>query len=60
MPFQCHNFFVLILQVAEEIWVCEKGTVTKWEGGILNYKEHLKTKVLKENARAEKEQARRK
>lgn len=52
--------FRLINQVAEEIWVCEKGTVTKWEGGILNYKEHLKAKVLKENAKAEKEQNRRK
>lgn len=52
--------FRLINQVAEEIWICEKGTVTKWEGGILNYKEHLKTKVLKENAKAEKEQNRRK
>lgn len=49
-----------MLQVAEEIWVCEKGAVTKWEGGILNYKEHLKTKVLKANAQAEKEHGRRK
>lgn len=46
--------FRLINQVAEEIWICEKGTVTKWEGGILDYKEHLKTKVLKENAKSEK------
>ncbi|XP_052126850.1 ATP-binding cassette sub-family F member 2 [Frankliniella occidentalis] len=47
--------FRLISQVAEVIWICENGTVTKWEGGILNYKEHLKSKILKENARAEKE-----
>lgn len=40
--------FRLISQVAEEIWVCEKGTVTKWKGDILSYKEHLKSKVLKE------------
>ncbi|XP_034255272.1 ATP-binding cassette sub-family F member 2 [Thrips palmi] len=52
--------FRLINQVAEEIWICEKGTVTKWEGGILDYKEHLKTKVLKENAKSEKELGRRK
>lgn len=52
--------FRLINQVAEEIWICENGAVTKWEGGILNYKEHLKTKVLKANAKAEKEQNRRK
>lgn len=37
-------------QVAEEIWICENGTVTKWEGGILKYKDHLKSKILKENA----------
>lgn len=39
------NVFVL-LQVAEEIWVCEKGAVTKWQGGILKYKEHLKNKII--------------
>ncbi|XP_050520055.1 ATP-binding cassette sub-family F member 2 [Daktulosphaira vitifoliae] len=44
--------FRLISQVAEEIWVCEKGTVTKWQSGILDYKEHLKKKVLKNNADA--------
>lgn len=38
------------LQVAEEIWICENGTVTKWQGGILKYKDHLKSKILKENA----------
>lgn len=41
---------VIILQVAEEIWICENGTVTKWQGGILKYKDHLKSKILKENA----------
>lgn len=41
--------FRLISQVAEEIWVCEKGTCTKWQGGILEYKEHLKSKILKDN-----------
>ncbi|XP_065162979.1 ATP-binding cassette sub-family F member 2 [Atheta coriaria] len=40
--------FRLISQVAEEIWVCEKGTCTKWKGDILTYKDHLKTKVLKD------------
>ncbi|XP_012257799.1 ATP-binding cassette sub-family F member 2 [Athalia rosae] len=47
--------FRLINQVAEEIWVCENGTVTKWQGGILNYKEHLKTKVLKDNQKSQKD-----
>nr|ASS36027.1 ABCF2 [Samia ricini] len=42
--------FRLINQVAEEIWICENGTVTKWEGGILKYKDHLKSKILKDNA----------
>lgn len=41
--------FRLISQVAKEIWVCEKATVTKWKGGILDYKEHLKNKIENEN-----------
>lgn len=43
--------FRLINQVAEEIWVCENGTVTKWQGDILAYKEFLREKVLKDNAK---------
>ncbi|CAG9858296.1 unnamed protein product [Phyllotreta striolata] len=43
--------FRLISQVAEEIWVCEKETVTKWQGDILSYKDHLKSKILKEAAK---------
>merc|ERR1712154_743721 len=39
--------FRLIDQVAEEIRICEKQTVTKWEGDILSYKDHLKAKVMK-------------
>ncbi|XP_071452050.1 ATP-binding cassette sub-family F member 2 [Hetaerina americana] len=42
--------FRLISQVAEEIWVCEKGTVTKWEGDILSYKDHLKARIASENS----------
>jgi len=41
--------FRLIDQVAEEIWICEKQTVTKWEGDIISYKDHLKAKVMKES-----------
>lgn len=37
--------FRLINQVAKEIWVCEKGTITKWKGDILSYKSYLKSKV---------------
>lgn len=40
--------FRLINQVAEEIWVCENTSVTKWAGNILDYKEHLKSKIMKE------------
>jgi len=37
--------FRLINQVAKEIWVCEHGTVKKWEGDIFNYKKTLKNKI---------------
>merc|ERR1712025_530525 len=40
--------FRLIDQVADTIWICEKQTVTKWEGDIISYKDHLKAKVMKE------------
>ena len=33
--------FRLINQVAKEIWVCDKGKITKWKGDILNYKQQL-------------------
>lgn len=35
-------------QVAQEIWVCEKQTITKWNRDILAYKEHLKSKIEKQ------------
>ena len=37
------------LQVADQIWICEKQKVTKWEKDILAYKDHLKAKVMKES-----------
>merc|ERR1712012_881220 len=40
--------FRLINQVADKIWICENQTVTKWDGDILAYKDHLKSKVMKE------------
>lgn len=46
--------FRLINQVAEEIWVCENETVTKWNGGILDYKDHLKQKITDESERKKK------
>ncbi|RKP38903.1 P-loop containing nucleoside triphosphate hydrolase protein [Dimargaris cristalligena] len=41
--------FRLISQIAQEIWVCDKRTVTKWDsdGGIESYKKMLKKKMLK-------------
>jgi len=33
--------FRLINQVAEEIWECNHGTITKWNGDIISYKENL-------------------
>ncbi|XP_060949694.1 ATP-binding cassette, sub-family F, member 2b [Limanda limanda] len=39
--------FRLIQQVAQEIWVCENQTITKWNKDILSYKEHLKSKIAK-------------
>ncbi|XP_064947239.1 ABC transporter F family member 1 isoform X1 [Musa acuminata AAA Group] len=37
--------FRLINQVADEIWVCENEAVTKWEGDIMDFKEHLRSKA---------------
>jgi len=37
--------FRLIMQVAKEIWVCDKGKVTPWKGDIFSYKKTLKSKV---------------
>nr|TKW07258.1 hypothetical protein SEVIR_7G296300v2 [Setaria viridis] len=34
--------FRLINQVAREIWVCENQAVTRWEGDIMGFKEHLR------------------
>lgn len=43
--------FRLINQVAEEIWICENERVTKWNGNILDYKDHLKSHIDKEAAK---------
>merc|ERR1712110_1120601 len=40
--------FRLINQVADQIWICEKQTVSKWDRDIIAYKDHLKSKVMKE------------
>lgn len=38
--------FRLISKVANEIWICENQTVTKWNGTIQEYKDVLKANVL--------------
>uniref|UniRef100_A0A0E0LY17 ABC transporter domain-containing protein n=1 Tax=Oryza punctata TaxID=4537 RepID=A0A0E0LY17_ORYPU len=38
--------FRLINQVAQEIWVCEKQAVTRWEGDIMDFKEHLRSRAV--------------
>jgi len=43
--------FRLINQVADTIWICENQKVTEWKGDILTYKDHLKTKVLRQLAK---------
>jgi len=39
--------FRLINQVAKDIWLCDKKKITRWEGGIEAYKQHLKRKMNK-------------
>lgn len=40
--------FRLISQVAEEIWICQNGTVTKWENDIFSYKSTLSRTIEKD------------
>ena len=40
--------FRLVSQVAEQIWVCDKGCVTKWDGDIFSFKEHLRNEIDKD------------
>lgn len=45
--------FRLIGQVAKEIWICENGGIRKWDKDIMQYKNHLRNKILKERASEE-------
>jgi len=40
--------FRLISQVADEIWECAKGKITKYDKDIMSYKETLREKVMAE------------
>jgi len=46
--------FRLVSQVAEEVWVCDKQHIKKWEGDIFSYKEYLRLAIEKEKKRKEK------
>merc|ERR1712099_37690 len=46
--------FRLVGQVAKEIWVCDKKTISKWPGDIQSYKNHLKKSVMKRFQRKKK------
>lgn len=37
--------FRLVQQVTDEIWICDHQAVTKWEGDIFSYKQHLRKKI---------------
>lgn len=37
-----------VIQVTDEIWVCDKQIVHKWDGDIFSYKEFLRKKIDKE------------
>jgi len=39
--------FRLVQQVTDEIWVCDKQTITKWDGDIFSFKTHLRKKIEK-------------
>eukprot|EP00746_Dinoflagellata_sp_MGD_P144478 gnl/MRDRNA2_/MRDRNA2_77209_c0_seq1.p1 gnl/MRDRNA2_/MRDRNA2_77209_c0~~gnl/MRDRNA2_/MRDRNA2_77209_c0_seq1.p1 ORF type:complete len:700 (-),score=152.27 gnl/MRDRNA2_/MRDRNA2_77209_c0_seq1:22-2121(-) len=38
--------FRLIGQVAQEIWLCDKKSITKWNGDIKSYKKQLRSQVI--------------
>uniref|UniRef100_A0A0N5BAM3 ATP-binding cassette sub-family F member 2 n=1 Tax=Strongyloides papillosus TaxID=174720 RepID=A0A0N5BAM3_STREA len=40
--------FRLVKQVTEEIWVCDKQTITKWDGDIFSYKQYLQKEIDRE------------
>ncbi|ETN86376.1 ABC transporter, ATP-binding protein [Necator americanus] len=40
-----HNSLFTGFQVAEEVWVCDNQTITKWEGDIFSFKEHLRREI---------------
>jgi ATP-binding cassette, subfamily F, member 2 len=49
--------FRLIYQVTEEVWLCDKQTITKVEGDIMKYKQDLHNQVMRERKRLAKDGA---
>lgn len=49
--------FRLISQVTEEIWVCEKESVKRWDGDIFSYKKELTKQTMKDIEKAQKQKA---
>lgn len=39
--------FRLVDQVAKDIYVCDKQTITRWEGDIFSFKQHLQKQIEK-------------
>ncbi|EGT45679.1 CBN-ABCF-2 protein [Caenorhabditis brenneri] len=46
--------FRLVSQVAEEVWVCDNQGITKWDGDIFSFKQHLRKQIDKEMTNREK------
>lgn len=43
--------FRLVHQVAEEIWICDHQTITKWDGDIFSYKKFLRKHIDHDHAK---------
>ena len=41
---------MLALQVAEEIWICDHKSVTKYDGDIMNFKLMMRKEIKKSGA----------
>ena len=45
----------LISQVAKEIWICDKGTLTRYQGSIMDFKMDLQKELVQKEKREKKE-----
>ncbi|CAI5444969.1 unnamed protein product [Caenorhabditis angaria] len=46
--------FRLVSQVAEQVWVCDNQGITKWEGDIFSFKQHLRNQIDRDVKNREK------